>query len=202
MTQRRADAIGCIEIQFDRRARRLKLRVSGDGVVRVTQPPGVSKRRAMSFATENRAWIETQLSKLGELMSAHDTLPRGGTRFPTMTQAHRYLQDRLKKLADAHGFSFKRVSIRDQKTRWGSCSANNCISLNMRLASLPRELSDYVLLHELVHTRIRNHGPKFWETLHGLVPDGPETRKRLKDYRIEWLESPVGASLSEPKNSK
>lgn len=190
MTQNLDGGAGTIQIRCNRQARKLKLWLSLNGTVCVTRPPEVSRRRAMVFAMENHIWIEAQRQKLDKLQSMHDSLPRSEMRFSTIAEACSYLHHRLKQLAATYGFLYKRISIRRQRTRWGSCSRDNCISLNLRLASLPQKLCDYVMLHELVHTRIRNHGPKFWEMLHGLVPEGNELASQLRFYRIEWLEFP------------
>ncbi|MHC4156855.1 MAG: M48 metallopeptidase family protein, partial [Planctomycetota bacterium] len=94
------------------------------------------------------------------------------------------LTARLNHLAQEHGFEYNRAFIRDQKTRWGSCSSANNINLNMRLLGLPQELADYVILHELVHTRFRNHGAGFWAELDRLVPDGKRLRRQLNEYGL------------------
>jgi predicted metal-dependent hydrolase len=80
-------------------------------------------------------------------------------------EAHLMLPPRLKELAQKHGFSYNKVSIRNNKRNWGSCSSRNNISLNLQMMKLPDELIDYILLHELVHTEIKNHSEKFWEKL-------------------------------------
>lgn len=84
-------------------------------------------------------------------------------------EARHYLPSRLRELARLHDFSCNRVSIRNNRSNWGSCSSKDNISLNMKLMMLPYHLIDYVLLHELVHTRIRNHGPDFHEMLDELT---------------------------------
>ncbi|MCJ7604752.1 MAG: M48 family metallopeptidase, partial [Dehalococcoidales bacterium] len=94
------------------------------------------------------------------------------------------LAQRLAGLAEQHGYSYGKVIIRNQKTRWGSCSHRNTISLNIKLALLPDELRDYVMLHELVHTGIRNHGPGFWAKLDGLTGDARGMARRLRNYDL------------------
>jgi len=80
-------------------------------------------------------------------------------------EAHLLLPPRLKELAQKHGFSYNNVTIRNNKRNWGSCSSRNNISLNLQMMKLPDELIDYILLHELVHTEIKNHSEKFWKKL-------------------------------------
>ena len=77
--------------------------------------------------------------------------------------------------------------MRNQKTRWGSCSAQNNINLNVQLIRLPPALRDYVILHELVHTRIRNHGPGFWEELEKYVADCRQVDRQLNQYESMLL---------------
>jgi len=97
------------------------------------------------------------------------------------------LTSRLKHLADKHGFKYNKVSIRNQRTRWGSCSHNNNISLNAKLVKLPVELMDYVILHELVHTRIRNHSKKFWAELDQYVENAKVMAKKLRINGLELV---------------
>ena len=95
-------------------------------------------------------------------------------------EARAFLPGRVGSLAAEHGFSFGRLSFRNQKTRWGSCSSGNNISLNVQLMRLPDEQIDYVILHELCHTRIRNHGREFWQLLQGVMPDARRIHREMK----------------------
>jgi predicted metal-dependent hydrolase len=80
-------------------------------------------------------------------------------------EAKKILPARISTLAEKYGFEFNKITVRNNKRNWGSCSSRNNISLNLQLMKLPDELIDYVLLHELVHTKIKNHGPGFWQKL-------------------------------------
>jgi len=90
------------------------------------------------------------------------------------------LPGRMEPLAHALGVSYTRVSVRAQRTRWGSCSSRGSISLNWRLVLLPPRLCDYVLVHELAHLREMNHGPAFWALVARLVPDYRQRRRDLE----------------------
>ena len=92
------------------------------------------------------------------------------------------LTSRLKELAITHNFSWRRITIRNQQTRWGSCTTRGDISLNRKLFALPEELRDYVILHELLHTTIHDHSPRFWSELEKLVDDTRRLRSELKQY--------------------
>ncbi len=82
-----------------------------------------------------------------------------------LVEAWLILPPRLEELASQHGFRYNKVTIRDNRRNWGSCSSANNISLNMQMMKLPDELIDYILLHELVHTEIKDHSARFWKKL-------------------------------------
>ncbi len=93
--------------------------------------------------------------------------------------ARSYLSAKLEHLASASGLNYRRLTIRAQKTRWGSCSVQKNINLNYRLLFLDTALVDYVLLHELVHTLHMNHSKAFWQSLENLMPDARILDKQL-----------------------
>jgi len=101
--------------------------------------------------------------------------------------AKKTLVDRLYHLAQEHGFTFNNASVRNQRTQWGSCSQKNNISLNIKLVLLPKELIDYVILHELVHTRIHNHSKKFWDELDSYMENSKIMAKRLSMNELRLL---------------
>ncbi len=96
-------------------------------------------------------------------------------------EAKKLLPGRLMELARIHGFQFNKISVRNNKRNWGSCSPGNNISLNLQMMKLPDVLIDYILLHELVHTRIKNHGPGFWQKLDEIT--GNKARELAKQVR-------------------
>ncbi|MBT3385152.1 MAG: M48 family metallopeptidase [Prolixibacteraceae bacterium] len=98
-------------------------------------------------------------------------------------EAKKILPAKLNELANLNGFSFSRITIRNNKRNWGSCSSKNNISLNLQMMKLPDELIDYILLHELVHTEVKNHGPQFWERLNQVSDNrARELSKQVKQF--------------------
>ena len=101
--------------------------------------------------------------------------------------AQTYLPPLLSELANHYGFKYKKVKITGSKSRWGSCSATGSINLSCYLMLLPPHMMDYVLLHELTHTKEMNHGPKFWEILNDLTEGKAKTlRAELRQFRTSF----------------
>lgn len=90
---------------------------------------------------------------------------------------------RLRQLASNHGFSYSSVKIKRLKARWGSCNHRHDIALNLFLMRLPWELIDYVLLHELTHTKHLSHNHEFWAHMESCMPDVRLLRKQLREYQ-------------------
>ena len=99
-------------------------------------------------------------------------------------EAKEYLPKRLNDLSDKSNLSFNEVFIKNIKSRWGSCSGKNNINLSIHLMRLPDHLIDYVLLHELAHTIVRNHGKKYWKYLDNLTGNAKKLDKELNHFRI------------------
>jgi predicted metal-dependent hydrolase len=92
------------------------------------------------------------------------------------------LPPRVLHFAQWHGLKVQRVSVRNQKSRWGSCSRRGTISLNWRLIQAPAFVADYIVLHELMHLRQMNHSPKFWQEVENVCPDYREAERWLKGH--------------------
>ena len=166
------------------RARRYVLSVTDDGTVRVTLPRWGSKREAAAFASRQRAWIDRQLQKLA-VERAH---PRPPELSPdalgaAVARARRELPPRLRELAALHGLAVARISIRNQRWRWGSCNRGGHICLNWRLVTMPEWVRDYVLIHELMHLKRMDHSAAFWKLVAAACPAYREARAWLRAAR-------------------
>ncbi len=174
--------VGAIKLERSRRAKHINVSVKPFKGVRVAVPRGVSFASAERFARSKARWIKKHLDQMKQLeLAARDI----SENLPIDRQAaRRRLVQRLNHLADKYGFKYNRVFIKNQKTRWGSCSGQNNINLNVNLVRLPDELMDYTILHELVHTRIKNHGKRFWAQLDRLLGDARKLDQALNDYNL------------------
>jgi predicted metal-dependent hydrolase len=101
-------------------------------------------------------------------------------------EAKFYLPKRTDELAKINGFFYKKISIKKASTRWGSCSSQNNINFNLQLMRLPAHLTDYVILHELVHTVEKNHQDKFWNLLEKVLPEAKKFDKELNNYNLKY----------------
>jgi predicted metal-dependent hydrolase len=159
-----------------RRARRYLLRLDHEGHVRVTIPRGGSRREADAFARRHAGWIARQRARF--MASPLGVEERRNGRAAAETA----LPPRLLALAETHGLQVSRVSIRNQRTRWGSCGRDGHITLNWRLMLMPESVRDYVLIHELMHLRRLDHSPAFWRLVEAACPDYRDARRWLKAH--------------------
>jgi predicted metal-dependent hydrolase len=168
-----------------RRARRYVLRVDADGRIRVTIPRGGSRREAEAFAYRQSDWIARQRSRV----MASSSIPREEqpalrvrarielpARLVEMARIHGHVGDK-----DGSGLRFSRVTIRNQRTRWGSCGRDGHICLNWRLVLMPDRVRDYVLIHELMHLRRLDHSRAYWKLVEAACPDFRECRRWLRE---------------------
>ena len=100
-------------------------------------------------------------------------------------QAKQELPLRLSQLAARHGFQYNKVFIKNNVSNWGSCSSLKNINLNLRLVTLPPELQDLVMLHELCHLKYLNHGKEFHALLERVCPEHKTLARQLKEYKIQ-----------------
>lgn len=155
-------------------ARRYILRMLDDGTLRVTLPRWGSKREAKAFVERSAAWIAkqqlTHRTKPGVLHPDEPALRR---------RAAEQLPVELLALAGLHRITVARVSIRNQRSRWGACSSRGSITLNWRLILVPPAVREYVMIHELMHRREMNHSARFWKHVAAACPHYRDARKWL-----------------------
>ena len=174
-----------IPILFEnsKRAKNIGIRIKHNGDVRVAVPRFSTYKYAEKLALDRIEWIRHKSAEMdvrteGLKNKLKDIKPINERDTKAL------LKNRLKELSEIYGFKYNRVFIRNQKTRWGSCSAQNNINLNINLVRVSNELQDYVILHELVHTKIKNHSLMFWKELDKYVGDARHYDRLLKkeDY--------------------
>jgi predicted metal-dependent hydrolase len=164
------------------KAKRYIIRVRPDGVVRVTIPRWGSAREAQRFAESQQDWIDRQLARWAAVRERQQEELPSEAAHELRERARRELPARLLDLAAEHGLSVSRISIRNQRWRWGSCSRTGHICLNWRLVTMPGWVRDYVMIHELMHLKRMDHSRKFWKLVAAACPEFRDARRWLRDH--------------------
>jgi len=163
------------------RLRRMSLRVMPTGELMVRAPKRVSDREIHSFIESHAAWVEKQKKHQSQFT------PITSAQLAELRKlAKAYLPHRTMELAQDLSFTYQRVTCRHQKSRWGSCSHRNAISLNIELMRLPVELRDYIIVHELTHTVHKHHQDAFWAHLEKVLPGAGELDRQMKQWKIGY----------------
>jgi hypothetical protein len=175
--------LGLVAFTRSLRAKYFRITVRLDGSVVVTVPRNGKLAEAKQFLEAKTEWVQAKLLKLEQ----NREVCHGPDLEIDLVKAQEELFSRLGHFSEKYNLPYSKVAFRCQKSRWGSCSGRNNISLNINIAYLPRELQDYVLLHELCHVRHKNHSKAFWAELDKYVGDAKSLRKRLRNYGLRLI---------------
>ena len=171
------------KVQIVRTQRRtIAVEITHDLRVIVRAPARMKDNDIRRFLIEKSGWIQKHLERMRERQKGME---------PPLTQAELHslaeaavvdLTNRVAKYAPKMGVTVGRVTIRNQKTRWGSCSSKGNLNLNCLLMLCPEEVRDYVVVHELCHRKQLNHSPAFWAEVKAYMPNYAQYRKWLKEH--------------------
>lgn len=180
------DGEECIPVQVIYSKRKsLGLQVKSDGTVCARVPARVSDETVRIFIEKHTGWILRKRKQW--------TAPGGApvTRLPEVVtaagkrQIRQLVTQRVAYYAELMGIAYGSITMRNQRTRWGSCSSEGNLNFNCRLLYVPTELVDYVVVHELAHRRHMDHSDAFWREVEQYLPDYRQRREQLKQYGIE-----------------
>lgn len=180
------EGIGQVLFEPSKRAKHLNISVRPFKGVRVAVPYAVSFVAAIKLAESKKRWIQKHLNITKQMEREQKTIANDFAMIDK-TRAKEQLINRLEQLSKRYRIYYNKVCIRNQKTRWGSCSSKNNISLNIQIVRLPENLIDYILLHELTHVRVKNHSKLFWKELDRLVGNAKAMDKKLNEYKVLLL---------------
>lgn len=171
------------KIRSSTRAKHLRLAVYCDGSVVVTKPRHVPTAMIDHFIRQKADWI---LSKLAMFTNFKSKLPPASREdyLAKKDQARQLVQSRLEQINQVYGLEYSRIAIKNQKTRWGSCSGKRNLNFNYRIVYLPPELADYIITHELCHLKEMNHSPRFWALVSQTLFNYRQLRRGLKEWRL------------------
>ncbi len=169
------------------RRKTIGLEISPDLQITVRAPYHLSDVRIREFVESKQTWILKHLAIMQDRL-AHDPIPAGvmsDKELRHMTEEARIIiPERVKYFAQIIGVTYGQITIRHQKTRWGSCSSSGNLNFNCMLMATSPELIDYVVVHELCHRKQMNHSPLFWKEVEEILPDYRNLRSRLREYRL------------------
>ena len=171
-------------IKNARRAKGVRITIYADSRVSVTKPRWVSKKFAEDFVQERHEWILEQVSK--NRNNPNNILGKYGEReYKEQKKNARTLVERkVKEINKIYNFNYKNIYIRNQRTRWGSCSSKGNLSFNFKIVYLPEDLQDYLIAHELCHLKHMDHSQNFWDCVARAIPDYKEKSRRLRNGDI------------------
>ena len=175
-------------IRSKRKTMALTVDKNGDLIVRV--PLFCTKEDALRFVKKNEEWIRKQLRKNEKLKDipvlSDDEIKN------LKKEARRIISEKAAYWAPVVGVSYGKISIRSQKTRWGSCSRSGNLSFNFLLALAPTEVLESVVVHELCHIRVMNHSKAFYDEVYRCMPDYDVRHKWLKQHGRELMQMVPG----------
>lgn len=170
-----------------RNSRKMRIAVHCDGTVAVTIPSFLREIFVEKFIIEKADWL---LSKLLPFSDAY------GVQIPQRTRedyinnkeaARVLIAEKIKKLNEKYGYRYNRISIKNQKTCWGSCSKKGNLNFNYKIMFLPENIQEYIVVHELCHLKEFNHSRRFWGLVSKTVPNYLETRRELRRNRVSGV---------------
>lgn len=177
-----------ISVSIKRSSRKslgLEVRTTGEVFARV--PSRLSDTKIKEFIESHKDWIIQKVSKMSEKKDGRQEI--GIPSWENLNlQEHKAIKDKISErvayYSQKMGVTYGRITIRNQKTRWGSCSSKGNLNFNYRLFYLPGELLDYVVVHELAHRRYMNHSRQFWQEVGTYFPQYEQCRQRFSDYKF------------------
>ena len=156
--------------------------VERDGTVTIRAPFFMSERRIREIIEERKEWIEKAQNKLASRAERLNSLtPITKDEIDSLKAAAKpIIEEKVRHFADKIGVEYGKITIRNQRTRYGSCNAKGNLNFNCLIMLMPNEIIDYVIVHELCHIKEMNHSRRFWNEVESVLPDYKERRKWLK----------------------
>ena len=170
-------------IKQSKLARRLRLTVKPDLTVVLTVPVGFNMRKANEFIEQKYEWVIKSLNYYKQFEGRWLGKTSRGDYIKNRHAALLLAKQKVYELNSFYNFPHGRVSVKNQKTRWGSCSKKGNLNFNYKIIYLPEDVLNYLVVHELCHLREMNHSKKFWDLVAKAVPNYKALRSELKNFR-------------------
>lgn len=170
----------------------IAIEIGCDLKIKVRAPQRMAQYKILKFVEEKEWWIQSHLEKMKQRIEREqeqDPVPqptKEGTQRLTM-MAKTIIPERVAYYAKSMRVTYGKITIRNQKTRWGSCSQAGNLNFNCHLVEMPQEVLDYVVVHELCHRKQMNHSRAFWNEVEKVLPDYNRYRLWLREYGSRYL---------------
>ena len=165
------------------RSKHIRITIKPDGQMKITCPIGTKNEEIERFLETHKEWIQKTLKKI-EKRNRFGYVKIDGDYTIHKESARAFIQDRIHNLNKHYNVAWNDIRIRNQKTRWGSCSSKGNLNFHFALVLIPPHLADYIIVHELCHRLEMNHGPNFWSQVSKEIPDYKLRIKELKKYHL------------------
>lgn len=166
-----------------RNSKTLRLKIKADGTVLITAPYKLSQKYINAFVQEKSTWIQEKINLFASLPQP-DIKTKKDDYKKYKGEARAIVLKHIEKINMHYKFSFGRIAIKNQKTRWGSCSSKKNLNFNYKIVFLPEKLSEYIIAHELCHLREMNHGEKFWKLVEQTIPQYKKIQRELQKFKV------------------
>ena len=171
-------------IKLSKRAKRMRIAVYSDSSVILTLPFGFGQLRARKFLMQKHRWILKNLNYFKQFANRKKFKSGKREYVKYKDKAVSVAKTKVRQWNKFYGFAPNRVNIKNQKTRWGSCSKKGNLNFNYKIVHLPEHLLDYLVVHELCHLKEFNHSRNFWFLVSGAIPNYIQARNELKNFGI------------------
>lgn len=172
-------------LRKSKRARRMRLAVYCDGSVVVTTPYDLKESMAERFMREKTDWLFSKIAYFKQFKGNPVAKYSHEDYLKHKAKAYDLACERVEYFNKVYGYDFNKINIKNQKTRWGSCSKKGNLNFNYKLLFLPEKLRDYILVHELCHLKEFNHSRKFWDLVARTFPNHREIKNELHKYSMD-----------------
>lgn len=165
----------------------IRMTINSSGNMTVSVPIGMPQMFVDRFLHSKADWILTNLAKIKQRAPVKNSaeLERQYIRYRPL--ARRLARERLEYFNQFYGFKYEKISIRNQSSRWGSCSASGTLSFNYRIALVDPQMADFVIVHELCHTKEMNHSPRFWGLVAKTLPNYKQLQRKFRQFDLNTI---------------
>ena len=167
-------------IRRSKRAKRLRLAVYSDGNFVVTLPKGINESSAEKYIIQKSHWVLHKMDFFKNVSMSKTIKLTTDDYLKHKDKALVLVTDRVEHFNKEYGYKYTAISIRNQKTRWGSCSKNKNLSFNYKIMFLSPKLRDYIIVHELCHLKEFNHSKYYWHLVSKIMPDYRSIHKEVQ----------------------